>query len=87
VRELRNAIERAVVLASGDAIMPEHLPDGLFRESSEPGAAAVPRNIEEMERDLIIRVLAESPTLEDAAQTLGINASTLWRKRKRYRIE
>jgi transcriptional regulator of acetoin/glycerol metabolism len=34
-----------------------------------------------------VRVLAESPTLEDAAETLGINVSTLWRKRKRYKIE
>jgi transcriptional regulator of acetoin/glycerol metabolism len=25
--------------------------------------------------------------LEDAAETLGINVSTLWRKRKRYKIE
>jgi two-component system, NtrC family, response regulator AlgB len=88
VRELRNAIERAVVLATGDNILPDHLPDNLFRESRETAATVTaPRNIEEMERDLIIRVLAESPTLEDAAQTLGINASTLWRKRKRYRIE
>ena len=88
VRELRNAIERAVVLATGDNILPDHLPDNLFRESREAATTATaPRNIEEMERDLIIRVLAESPTLEDAAQTLGINASTLWRKRKRYKIE
>jgi two-component system, NtrC family, response regulator AlgB len=87
VRELRNAIERAVVLASGDTILPDHLPDNLFRESTETALATSPRNIEEMERDLIIRVLAESPTLEDAAQTLGINASTLWRKRKRYKID
>ena len=87
VRELRNAVERAVVLASSDTIMPEHLPDNLFRESSDSTMACVPKNIEEMERELIVRVLAESPTLEDAAQTLGINASTLWRKRKRYKIE
>jgi two-component system, NtrC family, response regulator AlgB len=87
VRELRNAIERAVVLASGDTIIPEHLPDNLFREWVEAGPVAAPKNIEEMERELIIRVLAESPTLEDAAQTLGINASTLWRKRKRYKID
>jgi NtrC-family two-component system response regulator AlgB len=40
-----------------------------------------------MEREMIVQALAESPTLEDAAQTLGINASTLWRKRKRYKIE
>jgi two-component system, NtrC family, response regulator AlgB len=87
VRELRNAIERAVVLARGDTIMPDHLPDTLFRESPSTAAASAPKNLEEMERELIIRVLAESPTLEDAAQTLGINASTLWRKRKRYKID
>jgi NtrC-family two-component system response regulator AlgB len=87
VRELRNAIERAVVLASGDIIMPDHLPDNLFREVSDAATVSAPRNIDEMERELIIRVLAESPTLEDAAQTLGINASTLWRKRKRYKID
>jgi NtrC-family two-component system response regulator AlgB len=87
VRELPNAVERAVVLASGDTIMPEHLPDDLFRESSDSAMASAPKNIEEMEQELIVRVLGESPTLEDAAQTLGINASTLWRKRKRYKIE
>ncbi|MBV8775197.1 MAG: sigma-54-dependent Fis family transcriptional regulator [Deltaproteobacteria bacterium] len=87
IRELRNAIERAVVLAGGDSILPDHLPDTLFRPPPEPLAVSTPRNIDEMERDLITRVLAESPTLEDAAQTLGINASTLWRKRKRFKID
>jgi two-component system, NtrC family, response regulator AlgB len=87
VRELRNAIERAVVLASSETLLPDHLPDTLFRAPPQTPAVSTPRNIEEMERDLIVRVLAESPTLEDAAQTLGINASTLWRKRKRYKIE
>jgi len=86
VRELRNAIERAVALAGGDTIMPDHLPDSLFRDASENSGVA-PKNIDEMERELIVRVLAESPTLEDAAQTLGINSSTLWRKRKRYKID
>ncbi len=88
VRELRNAVERAVVLASGEVIMPAHLPDNLFRESSDSaGSAFTSGALEEMERGLIVRVLAESPTFEDAAQTLGINASTLWRKRKRYKID
>jgi two-component system, NtrC family, response regulator AlgB len=85
VRELRNAVERAVVLATGDMITPELLPDNVFREASEPVGAASTGSLEDMERQLIVRVLAESPTLEDAAQTLGINASTLWRKR--YKIE
>ncbi|HKV55779.1 MAG TPA: sigma-54 dependent transcriptional regulator [Candidatus Binataceae bacterium] len=88
VRELRNAIERAVVLASGDLITPAHLPDSVFRESPDSSSGTLaPVSLEDMEREHIIRVLAESPTLEDAAQTLGINSSTLWRKRKRYKID
>jgi NtrC-family two-component system response regulator AlgB len=87
VRELRNAVERAVVLASGDVITPDHLPDNLFRPSPDSTEASTRRSLEDMERQLIAQVLAESPTLEDAAQTLGINSSTLWRKRKRYKID
>jgi NtrC-family two-component system response regulator AlgB len=87
VRELRNAVERAVVLATSDTIMPDHLPNNLFREVPNLALAAAPKSLKRMERELIIQVLAESPTLEDAANTLGINASTLWRKRKRYKIE
>jgi transcriptional regulator of acetoin/glycerol metabolism len=34
-----------------------------------------------------MRVLAESPTLQDAAENLGINVTTLWRKRKRYKLD
>jgi transcriptional regulator of acetoin/glycerol metabolism len=44
-------------------------------------------SLEEIEKEHIIQVLAETPILEDAAARLGINASTLWRKRKRYKIE
>jgi len=88
VRELRNAIERAVVLAAADLITPDLLPDTVFRDVPNQSAApAQPASLEDMERDHISRVLAESPTFEDAAHTLGINASTLWRKRKRYKIE
>jgi DNA-binding NtrC family response regulator len=88
VRELRNAIERAAVLAQGDLITPEYLPDAMFQDAppaAVPGAH--PASLEEVERGQIMRVLGESPTLEDAAETLGINVSTLWRKRKRYKIE
>jgi NtrC-family two-component system response regulator AlgB len=87
VRELVNALERAVVLSAGDTIEAEHLPDGVL---APPAAAAPPDaalSLEELERRHIVQVLAESATLEEAAARLGINPTTLWRKRKRYGIE
>lgn len=40
--------------------------------------------VEDVERDYIASVLASEPTLELASKTLGLNLSTLWRKRKKY---
>ncbi len=88
VRELRNALERAAVLSRSDEITREDLPDSIFREAADAASgAAHPSSLEELEREHITRVLAESATLDEAAVTLGINVTTLWRKRKRYGIE
>jgi NtrC-family two-component system response regulator AlgB len=43
--------------------------------------------LEAVEQEHIRRVLDLSPTLEEAAATLGIGNATLWRKRKRYHID
>ena len=83
-------MERASILALGDEIKVDCLPDALFREQPEPRSVAFsssPSSLEELERQHIERVLAETPTLEEAAAVLGINTSTLWRKRKRYRLD
>lgn len=40
--------------------------------------------LEVIEREHLLRVLARTSILEEAAQVLGIDASTLWRKRKKY---
>jgi NtrC-family two-component system response regulator AlgB len=89
VRELRNSLERAAVLTRGEVIAPDDLPDSLFREVPETTLAGIPHSasLEEVEREHITRVLTESATLDEAAATLGINSTTLWRKRKRYGIE
>ncbi len=88
VRELRNAIERAAVLCRGDEIGPDDLPDAVFRELTDASPQTSPAaSLETREREHIVRVLAESSTLEEAAAVLGINVTTLWRKRKRYEIE
>jgi two-component system, NtrC family, response regulator AlgB len=85
VRELRNAIERAVILWPAQVIEPEAFP----AQVSAHAASHSPRlggdfSLEEIDREHITRVVARSPTLEDAAAILKIDASTLWRKRKRY---
>lgn len=88
VRELQNVVERATVLTRGEIITSDYLPDALFAESDETVALRSPAaNLEDVEKEHIIQVLAETATLEDAAARLGINISTLWRKRKRYKIE
>ncbi len=88
IRELRNVIERAVVLSRGNVLDREDLPDAIFEQV--PGKHSdLPAGVtlEQIEEEHIGRVLAQTPTLEDAADALGIGIATLWRKRKRYHIE
>jgi len=88
IRELRNAVERAVVLSRGAALRKEDLPDILF-QSSAPRSGNLPEQstLEQIEQEHIRRVLVLAPTLEDAAATLGIGIATLWRKRRRYHLD
>jgi DNA-binding NtrC family response regulator len=87
IRELINALERAVVLAREDTITVEDLPDQVLAPTAplsvRPGEP-VSGSLEDVERAHVQRVLAESATLEEAAARLGIDGSTLWRKRKRW---
>jgi NtrC-family two-component system response regulator AlgB len=85
IRELQNVIERAVILCELEAVEPRHLAIG--REAAELPAqpkVGAPLSLEELERAHIASVLAASPSLEAAARTLGIDNSTLYRKRKHF---
>ena len=44
-------------------------------------------SLEDLEQRHVRQVLAESSTLEEAAARLGINVTTLWRKRKRWGLD
>jgi NtrC-family two-component system response regulator AlgB len=84
VRELRNAIERAAILWPAPIIEPAALPERLAVAASSAAHVGGHFTLEEIEREHILRVLASSETFEDAARILGVDASTLWRKRKKY---
>ncbi len=88
VRELQNAMKRAADLARTDTITLDDLPDSLHHLASGFFAAAAPRGtrLKDFEREHILRALANSRTLGEAAAALGINVTTLWRKRRHYGI-
>ncbi|HEY1381724.1 MAG TPA: helix-turn-helix domain-containing protein, partial [Gemmataceae bacterium] len=84
LRELRNVVERGVILAAGSEVGLADLPAQLGARPTrriEIGEAAT---LDEVECEHIRRMLNASPTLDDAANALGIDPSTLRRKRKRY---
>jgi DNA-binding NtrC family response regulator len=90
VRELENIIERGVAVATGDTIEVAYLPEDLrdlsmltFRKKD----GRLP-SLEEQERDYIRWVLQETGGNQTlAAQILGIDRVSLWRKLKRYQLE
>jgi NtrC-family two-component system response regulator AlgB len=84
VRELRNAMERALILWPAGTLEPEAFPDHLRASTGSAVALGAHCPLETIEREHILRVLATTPTLEEASTILGIDASTLYRKRKRY---
>jgi NtrC-family two-component system response regulator AlgB len=85
IRELRNTVERAVILGSGEQIGEKDLPEAIAPTAGTPAIGdRVPLSmIEELH---IRRVLANTPSLQEAADVLGIDQATLWRRRKTYGI-
>jgi NtrC-family two-component system response regulator AlgB len=82
LRELRNAIERGVILCSGSEITPADLPAQIGTGPPASGVEVGARvTLKELEAEHIRRVLLSTSTLEEAATVLGIDPSTLWRKR------
>jgi two-component system, NtrC family, response regulator AlgB len=84
IRELRNVMERAVILSRGETINLSDLPDKIL---ASPDKLDHSLTLEQMERRHIEVVLEQAMTLEEAAEMLGINVATLWRKRRRYGLD
>ena len=84
VRELRNAVERAAIVWPADVLPPAAFPERIAATQAAAPALGGPFSLEQIEREHILRVMAAAPTLDEAARILGIDASTLWRKRKKF---
>jgi DNA-binding NtrC family response regulator len=91
VRELENALERAIILTPGDEIAVAALPARLTDRRSEPlvGEKTQPTpTLDAIERAYIMWVLqGEGGNKSRAADVLGIDPSTLYRKLARYGVE
>jgi NtrC-family two-component system response regulator AlgB len=96
LRELRNAIERAAILARGDAVSASDLPvdpPGPSAGGSQAGhgGRVIPTGsnvtLEALEEAHIRQVLAQASSLVEAAESLGIDQATLYRKRKKLGLE
>jgi NtrC-family two-component system response regulator AlgB len=94
LRELRNAIERGVILAKGEKLSPEDFPAEL--RGQNPTTTATDENLpqvgslvslEKLEEAHLRKVLGRTASLSEAAEILGIDQATLYRKRKKIGLE
>jgi NtrC-family two-component system response regulator AlgB len=94
LRKLRNAIERAVIMAKGNKINLEDLPAEL-RGQTAPAAKGNGASLEvgslvsmeKLEEAHLRKVLERTSNLAEAAEVLGIDQATLYRKRKKIGLE
>ena len=84
VRELRNTIERAVILWPSPVLEPRAFPERIAGARGQAPTVGGHFTLDEIERAHIMAIVGQSKTMEEAAAALGIDDSTLWRKRKRY---
>jgi len=83
IRELRNVIERGLVLAEGGAITEDDLPPEVAPREKAGESGAAGESLERMEREHILIVLRDcGGNKRLAAERLGISRSTLYEKLK-----
>jgi two-component system, NtrC family, response regulator AlgB len=85
IRELRNAIERAVILGNDRQITENDLPESVVPLIGFPVVGDLV-SLSTIEECHIKRILEKTPSIQEAAGILGIDQATLWRRRKVYGI-
>ena len=87
IRELRNTVERAVILADGEVLTEEHLPPEMQPGGVEAAALRLPLGLElgKVEKDYILASLQRNGgNKARTAEMLGISEKTLYNKLHRY---
>jgi Nif-specific regulatory protein len=82
VRELENAIERAMVLSVADSIQSEDLPESILEKDLPPGAVLAKYHaaVKETKKQLILRAMHEAKgNYKEAAHLLGVHPNYLHR--------
>ena len=89
IRELRNALERAVVFSRGENLEPEDFPENIRAAASGAvGPQAGLRSLRDIEKEVIAATLeATHYRINEASQILGISRKTLLEKRKKYGLK
>ena len=94
MRELRNAIERAVILAQGRKIEREDFPaevrgtaEGVSTSGTDALQIGSLVTLEQLEEAHLRKILERITSKVEAAQVLGIDQATLYRKRKKIGLE
>jgi len=88
IRELRNAMERATLMAHGGLILPKHLPTKVQAAATadESGEANQRRKMADVERETILQSLRDNRNNRSVtARVLGISRRALTYKLQRYR--
>lgn len=91
LREMQNAVERAVILARQEKIIPEDFPSEMRWENvaatNPEGVVGSMVSLEKLEELHIRKVIGRVPNLGEASTILGIDQATLYRKRKKLGLE
>lgn len=91
IRELKNVIEHAVILCQEDIITTQNLPVFIKKLNDSTvlpwlNDEAIPAQVEQLEREVIARVVKKYLNKSDAIKALGISRRTFYSKLKKYNI-
>ena len=88
IRELRNALERAVVFTRVQVLEPEHFAENIRAGAAGAGMIGGLRSLEDVEKEIIAATLeATRYKISQSATILGISRKTLLEKRKKYGLK